>query len=144
MQRNIHYEVLYLTLLLVLLFILFSYRHLLKFPPICIRLSDTLYSTTSQLSNREQFLHLIFLGCWFCTGKRLTTTTRKAPMDLAALCLTLRGLDSPQQRTGTLHSSWFSVPHSAFDLLYKLLDPNPFTRITAENALSHPFLTYGS
>ncbi|XP_022673099.1 cell division cycle 7-related protein kinase-like isoform X3 [Varroa destructor] len=74
-------------------------------------------------------------------GKKLTTTTRKSPMDLATLCLTLRGLDNPAQRAGTLHPTWFTVPNSAFDLLYKLLDPNPYTRISAEHALSHPFLT---
>ncbi|GFY70504.1 cell division cycle 7-related protein kinase [Trichonephila inaurata madagascariensis] len=32
------------------------------------------------------------------------------------------------------------VPESAFDLLDKLLDPNPHTRITATDALMHPFL----
>ncbi|OQR80414.1 cell division cycle 7-related protein kinase-like [Tropilaelaps mercedesae] len=74
-------------------------------------------------------------------GKKLTTTTKKAPMDLAALCLTLRGLESPQQRVINVHYSWYTVPSSAFDLLYKLLDPNPCTRITAEHALSHPFFT---
>ncbi|CAL1288068.1 unnamed protein product [Larinioides sclopetarius] len=33
------------------------------------------------------------------------------------------------------------VPQSAFDLLNKLLDPNPHTRITAHDALMHPFFT---
>lgn len=33
-----------------------------------------------------------------------------------------------------------NVPDSAYDLLDRCLDPNPFTRITAEAALRHPFL----
>ncbi|GBN48132.1 Cell division cycle 7-related protein kinase [Araneus ventricosus] len=33
------------------------------------------------------------------------------------------------------------VPQSAFDLLNKLLDPNPHTRTTAHDALMHPFFT---
>lgn len=32
-------------------------------------------------------------------------------------------------------------PDSVYDLLRKLLDLNPFTRITAEAALKHPFIT---
>lgn len=32
------------------------------------------------------------------------------------------------------------VPESAYDLLDKLLDPNPNTRITAADALGHPFI----
>ena len=37
--------------------------------------------------------------------------------------------------------SWRSVPDSAFDLLSRLLDLNPHSRITADQALKHPFLT---
>lgn len=35
--------------------------------------------------------------------------------------------------------SWRHVPNFAFDLLEKLLDLNPYTRITAEEALKHQF-----
>ena len=35
--------------------------------------------------------------------------------------------------------SWNQVPDSAYDLLYKCLDLNPDTRITAELALQHTF-----
>ncbi|XP_003747445.1 cell division cycle 7-related protein kinase [Galendromus occidentalis] len=76
-------------------------------------------------------------------GKKLTTSSRKEPMDMAALCLSLRGVDNPQRRA-CLDPSWLHVDRVAFDLLYKLLDPNPFTRITAEQALQHPFLREGS
>ncbi|XP_043855328.1 cell division cycle 7-related protein kinase isoform X2 [Dromiciops gliroides] len=34
---------------------------------------------------------------------------------------------------------WDQVPHEAYDLLDKLLDLNPATRITAQEALVHPF-----
>ena len=33
------------------------------------------------------------------------------------------------------------VPDDARDLLYRMLDYNPATRITAEEALQHPFFT---
>eukprot|EP00117_Sycon_ciliatum_P043335 scpid99554/ scgid31391/ Probable serine/threonine-protein kinase cdc7; Cell division control protein 7 len=35
---------------------------------------------------------------------------------------------------------WCCVPDSAYDLLRRCLDLNPLTRITASQALSHPFL----
>jgi len=35
--------------------------------------------------------------------------------------------------------SWRHVPNSAFELLEKLLDVNPYTRISAEDALKHRF-----
>ncbi|XP_042896789.1 cell division cycle 7-related protein kinase isoform X1 [Parasteatoda tepidariorum] len=39
------------------------------------------------------------------------------------------------------HNISKTIPESAYDLLDKLLDPNPHTRITATEALDHPFLT---
>lgn len=39
-----------------------------------------------------------------------------------------------------VQESWDNVPDSAFDLLYRCLDLNPATRITAEVALQHPFI----
>lgn len=42
--------------------------------------------------------------------------------------------------TGTVDlEGWGEVPDEAYDLLDKLLDLNPASRITAEAALSHPF-----
>jgi len=38
-------------------------------------------------------------------------------------------------------STWRCVPDSAFDLLSRLLDLNPYTRISAEDAIRHPFFT---
>ena len=40
--------------------------------------------------------------------------------------------------------SWNNVPASAYHLLYRCLELNPFKRITAQQALSHPFLTNAS
>ena len=39
-----------------------------------------------------------------------------------------------------LAALWERIPDSAFDLLYKCLELNPSERITAEEALQHPFL----
>ena len=39
-----------------------------------------------------------------------------------------------------VQDSWDNVPDSAFDLLYRCLDLNPATRITAEVALQHSFI----
>ena len=39
-----------------------------------------------------------------------------------------------------LVKSWESLPESAYDLLYKCLELNPSKRITAQDALEHPFL----
>ena len=68
------------------------------------------------------------------------------PVDLHTLCHKLR---SAPPRTGkhqpvnreNLVQSWKNIPKSAFDLLYRLLDLNPVTRITAEDALQEPFFT---
>lgn len=51
-------------------------------------------------------------------------------------------VDSQQYRRRAVSD----VPDSAYDLLNRLLDPNPFTRITAAEGLLHPFIlgTYNS
>ena len=49
--------------------------------------------------------------------------------DLRQVCTSLRPADHP------LHN----VPDSTYDLMDRLLDPNPLKRITAEAALKHPF-----
>lgn len=41
--------------------------------------------------------------------------------------------------TDTNLQGWNEVPDEAYDLLDKLLDLNPASRITAEEALLHPF-----
>ena len=40
--------------------------------------------------------------------------------------------------------SWSNVPASAYHLLYRCLELNPSKRITAQQALSHPFLANAS
>ena len=49
----------------------------------------------------------------------------------------LRGdASSPKENLGEKQFSEF-----AFDLLRKCLEPNPFQRVTAEEALNHPYLS---
>lgn len=58
---------------------------------------------------------------------------RKESIDLRYLCEHIRK-SNPNKRQ-------MELPDSAFDLLNKMLDPNPMTRITAEAALQHAFIT---
>ncbi|KAH7980302.1 hypothetical protein HPB49_014525 [Dermacentor silvarum] len=82
-------------------------------------------------------------------GKLLTVSHEKPVLDLKTLCERLRGTreaksgqtaDDVEKAHFRYHESWLRVPDSAYDLLYKLLDPDPTTRITAEDALKHDFL----
>ena len=49
------------------------------------------------------------------------------------------GYDS-EGGSGSDSESWNQVPDSAYNLLYRCLDLNPATRITAELALQHSFM----
>lgn len=82
-------------------------------------------------------------------GKWLTLSPEKPALDLRTLCESLRGCAEVKVRKTSSgkdkicfsnHESWLHVPDSAYDLLSKLLDPDPMTRITAEDALMHDFL----
>jgi cell division control protein 7 len=57
------------------------------------------------------------------------------------LCLsTTDTYESPQSSEGTCGNSEMEYPSSAYHLLQRLLDLNPETRITASEALEHPFV----
>uniref|UniRef100_A0A023GJ60 non-specific serine/threonine protein kinase n=1 Tax=Amblyomma triste TaxID=251400 RepID=A0A023GJ60_AMBTT len=82
-------------------------------------------------------------------GKWLTLSAEKPSLDLRTLCERLRGhtgvkgrkkAGKKKKRYFGCHESWLHVPDSAYDLLSKMLDPDPMTRITAEDALMHDFL----
>ncbi|KAG9511021.1 putative serine/threonine-protein kinase cdc7, partial [Fragariocoptes setiger] len=62
-------------------------------------------------------------------GCSLTLSPPRSPKDLPKLCRSIRqSCDKKRQ---------IDIPEVAFDLLEKLLDPNPLTRITAVQALEH-------
>lgn len=63
---------------------------------------------------------------------KLNADRWREPVDLAQFFRTMRakGKDKLQ----------IDIPDAAFDLLNRMLDPNPKTRITAEDCLKHPFL----
>lgn len=66
-------------------------------------------------------------------GVRLNVEPKRNPVDLMQFCKTIRmaGKDKRQ----------LDIPDEAFDLLNRMLDPNPHTRITASDALKHSWLS---
>lgn len=103
-------------------------------------------------------------------GKELVCGQQIEPVDLRELCRTLRRMlhthlqqqhkhqqssrscnkhptDIPQpvsvcsnMNVLEVTKSWQSLPDSAYDLLYRCLEMNPAKRVTALDALQHPFL----
>ena len=88
------------------------------------------------------------------SGKNLITDPEMPVVDLMSACQKLRGC--PKTKTSQTVSKgnsrlsgqysgdsggWDNVPLDAYDLLHRLLDLNPYTRITADEALKHPFFS---
>ncbi len=77
------------------------------------------------------------------SGKNLIMSPMMPRVSVRTMCLRLRGCQVPEDcevKRNNNENCWENVPDCAWDLLVKTLDPNPYTRITAENALAHPFL----
>lgn len=70
-------------------------------------------------------------------GKVITLQTEYHSKDLHTLCQSLRDNLSTSYTTKAKKES---IPSSAINLLYRLLDPDPVNRITASQALKHPFI----
>lgn len=66
-------------------------------------------------------------------GMRLNVEPKRDPIDLVHICKTIR-------KNNTETKKQIEFPHSAYDLLLRMLDPNPLTRITAKEARKHPWL----
>lgn len=63
---------------------------------------------------------------------RLNIEPKREPIDIVQLCKTIRK-NNPDKKQ-------IEFPDSAYDLLIRMLDPNPLTRITAKEARTHPWL----
>jgi len=70
-----------------------------------------------------------------CLGKSVDFPFETPSLDLKTLCQKL----STNHVSMTLKSGQNHFPDEVFDLLQKLLDLNPFSRISAKQALLHPF-----
>ena len=66
--------------------------------------------------------------------------TRRSPRKLGCNSPKLRAVHGSSQSQCRDPNSWDAAPDSVFHLLYRCLDLNPETRITAEQALQHPFI----
>jgi len=80
------------------------------------------------------------------SGKTLVTSSEIQPMDLRRLCENYRASsckESQQAKTdkSPKKDSCMHLPECAYSLMYRCLDLNPQSRITAEEALKHEFLT---
>ncbi|XP_055896756.1 cell division cycle 7-related protein kinase-like [Biomphalaria glabrata] len=79
-------------------------------------------------------------------GKHLLLSEPVEAVDLKAMCTKLR-MSQMSVKLGTssqfqqIVKSWKAMSDEPYDLLSKMLDPNPHTRITAEDALNHPYFT---
>lgn len=85
--------------------------------------------------------------CIIVIGKEMVCHPEVPPADLKSLCRTLRIccnqtpiLRPTKKKRLSSPDTADVLPDSAFDLLYKCLDVNPKTRLTASLALEHPFL----
>jgi len=69
------------------------------------------------------------------SGKQLDCRPACSAVDLKQMCSSLR-----HRTQSAVHAD--VIPDSAFDLLHRLLDLNPFSRVTATDALTHPFIAH--
>ncbi|KAL1138645.1 hypothetical protein AAG570_008707 [Ranatra chinensis] len=87
--------------------------------------SDKIKNVAKKLS----VSHLPILICQ--AGRNIVCSEDRRGLDLKKVC-------EMSRRAKNLRDSF---PDEAFELLYRLLDVDPTTRITAEEALNHPFIT---
>lgn len=79
---------------------------------------------------------------WLKTGGLLSTKRRDPASIQQRQLQVVADLERALQSypAGVIHSWDAQIAESALDLLRRLLDPNPKTRVTPEVALLHPFV----
>lgn len=101
---------------------------------VCRFLHDRESSTISETSQSSKFCR----NCKNCPCWCKKTSAVNAS-DSRGKNIQLR--KSERQFRNRTRDSWDNVPHSAFDLIDRLLDVNCLTRIAAQEALKHPFFS---
>ena len=69
--------------------------------------------------------------CVLFAGKNLTVSPVMPGLNLKTMCERLQATNKTRRD--------LNVPDSAYSLLKELLNPNPVTRMSAAEALQHPF-----
>lgn len=105
-------------------------------------------------------MHKHILNILIVSGRNLIYSEKKSKLDLRKICCRLRERGKEQKSKSTIRCTQCTMftqkcvcpdteiddiedmfPVSAYNLLERLLDVNPSTRITAAQALNHPFLS---
>ena len=101
-------------------------------------------SPTTRHSQRIQPSKTVTSPRKMATRSSARLSPAKTPADSLPSSYHSRQVASDRQGDQSLNSteteSWSNVPVSAYHLLYRCLELNPSKRITAQQALSHPFL----
>ncbi|XP_023222663.1 cell division cycle 7-related protein kinase-like [Centruroides sculpturatus] len=72
-------------------------------------------------------------------GKRVFLSIQKPKVDFKLLCQRIQSIQRNSENVPNEPEN--TIPESAYNLLGRLLDPNPLTRITAQQACAHQFIT---
>ena len=77
----------------------------------------------------------------YAVGKKFHCSPEFDAQDLRLFCQSVSNIHSTPPKTSDENVTNTPAPQLAFDLLAGLLDPNPYTRLSADDALNSPYLS---